>query len=406
MSFADLPHTPQPSTDHNPELLYPSPSSSASLSGSGSSTDPDADSPPDWSQFSSLWDAPDLLPTPTSDINAALNAKFTESVLHGAAMDFVGAQMDLDLPLDLSLDFAPEMSTMAIDPSALHFDAEKFFIAQHSLFPHMHTHPQAPGDLLAAAYLSPGAPSPASSSSASGASFSPVPSHASVDGSFALSDAGTSADGPSISSSSSSVNGSSNADSIDPAYAIAEHARLAAGVTLAVPVPAPGQQAQHPQGQTQFSTLAPAAKLPIPRLPLTRPPSPKRKPTPPAGVPGVPRPKTSHTTIERRYRTNLNARIQALKDAVPALRVLDKRGKKGKGGDEGGKEKDGMSMEDGEKENEGPVEDVVDERGCVDGVKVPRKVSKANVLGKAAEYIQCVSFISMISRARADHCRL
>jgi len=32
--------------------------------------------------------------------------------------------------------------------------------------------------------------------------------------------------------------------------------------------------------------------------------------------------------------------------------------------------------------------DVVDERGFVDGVKVARKISKANVLGKAAEYIQ------------------
>ncbi|KAK0445251.1 hypothetical protein EV421DRAFT_2034711 [Armillaria borealis] len=31
------------------------------------------------------------------------------------------------------------------------------------------------------------------------------------------------------------------------------------------------------------------------------------------------RPKTSHTTIERRYRTNLNARIQSLRVAVPAL---------------------------------------------------------------------------------------
>ncbi|KAM6492552.1 hypothetical protein JOM56_012276 [Amanita muscaria] len=35
------------------------------------------------------------------------------------------------------------------------------------------------------------------------------------------------------------------------------------------------------------------------------------------------RPKTSHTTIERRYRTNLNARIQSLRMAVPALRVLE-----------------------------------------------------------------------------------
>jgi len=30
----------------------------------------------------------------------------------------------------------------------------------------------------------------------------------------------------------------------------------------------------------------------------------------------------------------------------------------------------------------------VDERGYIDGVKVARKGSKANVLGKAAEYIQ------------------
>ena len=34
--------------------------------------------------------------------------------------------------------------------------------------------------------------------------------------------------------------------------------------------------------------------------------------------------------------------------------------------------------------------DVVDERGFVDGVKVARKMSKANVLGKATEYIRCV----------------
>ena len=44
-----------------------------------------------------------------------------------------------------------------------------------------------------------------------------------------------------------------------------------------------------------------------------------------AAVPTKPgRPKTSHTTIERRYRTNLNARILALRRAVPALRILEK----------------------------------------------------------------------------------
>lgn len=78
------------------------------------------------------------------------------------------------------------------------------------------------------------------------------------------------------------------------------------------------------------------------------------------------RPKTSHTTIERRYRTNLNARILALRRAVPALRILEKD------------------------ENQNPAfpEDVVDERGFVDGVRAARKASKASILGKAAEYIQ------------------
>ena len=74
------------------------------------------------------------------------------------------------------------------------------------------------------------------------------------------------------------------------------------------------------------------------------------------------RPKTSHTTIERRYRTNLNARIQSLKAAVPALRVLD--------------------------QNYKSDDYKVDDRGYIDGVKVARKGSKANVLGKAVEYIR------------------
>ena len=43
-------------------------------------------------------------------------------------------------------------------------------------------------------------------------------------------------------------------------------------------------------------------------------------------------PKTSCTTIEQQYRMNLNVRIQGLRMAVPALRVLEEcGGKKGKG---------------------------------------------------------------------------
>lgn len=38
--------------------------------------------------------------------------------------------------------------------------------------------------------------------------------------------------------------------------------------------------------------------------------------------------------------------------------------------------------------------DTVDGRGFVDGVKVGRKMSKANILGKATEYIRFVFVLS------------
>lgn len=67
---------------------------------------------------------------------------------------------------------------------------------------------------------------------------------------------------------------------------------------------------------------------------------------------------------------------------MPALRVLDQKKNKDKSSD---------LIEDGlEGGEEVKEKDVVDERGIVDGVKVARKISKANVLGKATEYIRCV----------------
>ncbi|KAH0834864.1 hypothetical protein J3R83DRAFT_10492 [Lanmaoa asiatica] len=91
------------------------------------------------------------------------------------------------------------------------------------------------------------------------------------------------------------------------------------------------------------------------------------------------RPKTSHTTIERRYRTNLNARIQSLRAAVPALRILDQNNKS-----------------DDYK---------VDDRGYIDGVKVARKGSKANVLGKAVEYIRVLKRREVRLRREQDGLR-
>ncbi|KAK0209359.1 hypothetical protein IW262DRAFT_1239326, partial [Armillaria fumosa] len=89
------------------------------------------------------------------------------------------------------------------------------------------------------------------------------------------------------------------------------------------------------------------------------------------------RPKMFHTTIECWYRTNLNGRIQSLCMAVPVLCVLEWN--------------DGPKKSKGTKakiRNEEDSTDIIDERGYVDGVKMARKCSKANVLGKAVEYIQ------------------
>ncbi|KIM32956.1 hypothetical protein M408DRAFT_62694, partial [Serendipita vermifera MAFF 305830] len=76
------------------------------------------------------------------------------------------------------------------------------------------------------------------------------------------------------------------------------------------------------------------------------------------------RPKTAHTTIERRYRTNLNTCIVGLRNSIPAVRYLDKSYKHATG-----------------------VQDKPDERGLIDGVKAARKISKATIMSKAREYI-------------------
>ena len=153
------------------------------------------------------------------------------------------------------------------------------------------------------------------------------------------------------------------------------------------------------QFTTSISSSSSEESTPPPSTPL---PNQSTKPTIPANcsspaltptsaepMSSLSRPKTSHTTIERRYRTNLNARIQSLRMAVPALRVLEDRecGKKIKKNVKGGVVVKGFGIGIIDSED-GSVVDVIDERGFVDGVKVARKCSKANVLGKAVEYIR------------------
>lgn len=291
---------------------------------------------------------------------------------------------DFNFSLPMDLDFDPNM---AVDPSALHFTTifdqsaftlppnEASFLMSNEMVPNNMLFPS--GEDFGLSHVESGTGrrlSITSSSSSSGASLSP------------------------IMEPSQGISGSppSDVNLSDPASELAQRVRQMAGVTLAVPVSAQVQQLAAAGGQ---------AKLPIPRLKQSPTPAPAPKRTaklspppseaaaspssstssPPSTTPiseqtpspvaeilsngptqtVIGRPKTSHTTIERRYRTNLNARITGLKQSVPALRVLEAKA--------------GQPT---------PWNDVVDTRGFVDGVKVARKMSKANILGKATEYIR------------------
>ncbi|KAH7920660.1 hypothetical protein BV22DRAFT_1198760 [Leucogyrophana mollusca] len=298
-----------------------------------SSTDTDssssqAPSPPDWSQFSSLWPMQSGEPCGgTTQPGASENAKLADF-----GMDF-----DFSLPMDL--DFTNGAMSMAIDPSALHFDSK----AIHQPLFDLSVQPQ---DLLSASFP------------------------------FTFSS-------PTLSTTSASS--ASTEESL--------HRPSMPSETSVSPLMEPSATPAPPVNAGPFMSSDIAPKLPIPRLapsgvkrPLKSEPVPptyqsssaSSSPSPGPGTPSsetgsaaqggsgtsvISRPKTSHTTIERRYRTNLNARIQSLKQTVPALRVLDQN----------------HNASDGY---------VVDERGYIDGVKVARKGSKANVLGKAVEYIR------------------
>lgn len=73
---------------------------------------------------------------------------------------------------------------------------------------------------------------------------------------------------------------------------------------------------------------------------------------------GRPVKKTAHNMIEKRYRTNLNDKIAALRDSVPSLRVMVKKNSRG--------------------------EDVCED---LQGLTPAHKLNKATVLSKATEYI-------------------
>lgn len=68
--------------------------------------------------------------------------------------------------------------------------------------------------------------------------------------------------------------------------------------------------------------------------------------------------KTAHNMIEKRYRTNLNDKITALRDSVPSLRIISRKGSRGE-----------EFQED------------------LQGLTPAHKLNKATVLSKATEYI-------------------
>ncbi|RDW66441.1 helix-loop-helix DNA-binding protein [Coleophoma cylindrospora] len=71
--------------------------------------------------------------------------------------------------------------------------------------------------------------------------------------------------------------------------------------------------------------------------------------------------KTAHNMIEKRYRTNLNDKIAALRDSVPSLRIMSKSAR---------------------------GEDTADDREDLQGLTPAHKLNKATVLSKATEYIR------------------
>jgi hypothetical protein len=76
---------------------------------------------------------------------------------------------------------------------------------------------------------------------------------------------------------------------------------------------------------------------------------------------GKPVKKTAHNMIEKRYRTNLNDKIAALRDSVPSLRIMSKSAR---------------------------GEDTTEDREELHGLTPAHKLNKATVLSKATEYIR------------------
>lgn len=100
--------------------------------------------------------------------------------------------------------------------------------------------------------------------------------------------------------------------------------------------------------------------------------SPSPPPSQRRAVSGAPK-KTAHNMIEKRYRTNLNDKIAALRDSVPSLRVMVHKLEASQNGGGGSSE-------------EADGEDMMWEED-LGGLAPAHKLNKATILSKATEYI-------------------
>ena len=109
--------------------------------------------------------------------------------------------------------------------------------------------------------------------------------------------------------------------------------------------------------------------------------------------------KTAHNMIEKRYRTNLNDKIKALRDAVPALRIMARKSHEAAtsvaavGTQRGRRSEDAEMTEFGGRfagarvdEERAAAEEEEDEED-LRGLVPVHKLNKATILNKATEYI-------------------
>ncbi|KAL5519201.1 hypothetical protein ACEPAH_884 [Sanghuangporus vaninii] len=174
-----------------------------------------------------------------------------------------------------------------------------------------------------------------------------------------------------------------------------------------------GQARQIPGSEAASSTDAPVIdlshKVPIPRLHPSSPATTlKLAPTTSAQAEASPSPsvvstnsrtKLSHCAVERRYRTNMRQHIKSLREIVPALRVLELKS---------GNRISNLSFKPGTRRTGidmatvGEGEDVIDERGYIDGVKFARNGSKTTTILKAIEYIRVLKRREMRLRCEQE----